>query len=210
LGIVNSRSEPEPRDLRASDADREKIVSLLRDAASDGRLTLDEHSERVERAYAARTLGELKDLTGDLVRPDARTGAVDPAADGLPDVSTRPMMAVFGVDKREGRWVVPARQLATAIFGTIKLDFREALLQQRHVVVQATVIFSSVELIVPEGVQVRFSGGAAILGSKENKVRAEPGPDAPVIEIQAFCLLGSVQAKSPKRPPRWLRGFGRD
>lgn len=206
---VNARPAPEPRDLRASDADREKVVALLRDAASDGRLTMEEHSERVDSAYAARTLGELKDLTRDLVRPDAQTGRVSPSADGLPDVEARPLVAIFGEDKREGRWVVPARQQATAFLGSIKLDFREALLQQRHIVIQATAVLGSIELLVPEGVEVRFTGGPAILGGKENKVRADPGPDAPVIEVQTFCLLGGVSAKNPRRPPRWLRGFNR-
>lgn len=206
---MSPSSQPEPRDLRASDADRENVVNLLRDAASDGRLTLEEHTERVERAYAARTLGELKDLTGDLARPDDRTGMVNPAADGLPDVEKRSMMAVFSTDRRAGRWVVPARQQALAFFGTVQLDFREALLQQRHVVVQVSAVLGSVDLMVPEGVEVRFTGGTAILGSKENKVRAAPDPHAPVIEVQAFCLLGSVTARNPKRPSRWLRGFTR-
>lgn len=207
---MTPRSDPEPRDLRASDADRENVVNLLRDAASDGRLTLEEHSERVERAYAARTLGELKDLTRDLVRPDPRTGSVSPTADGLPDVEKRPLVSVFNTEMRTGRWVVPARQPVTAFLGTAILDFREALLQHRHVVVQVSAIFGSVDLVVPEGVEVRFTGGAAILGSKENKARAAPDPHAPVIEIQAFCLLGKVTAKNPKRPSRWLRGFTRE
>lgn len=204
-----ARPDPEPRDLRASDADRESVVNLLRDAASDGRLTLDEHTERVEKAYAARTLGDLKDLTRDLVRPGTPTGAPGPAGDGLPDVERRPLVALFNTDRRTGRWVVPAKQQVTAIFGTAQLDFREALLQQRHVVVQVNVVLGSAELLVPEGVEVRFTGGAAILGSKENRVRTAPDPNAPVIEIQSFCLLGSITAKNPKRPSRWLRGFSR-
>lgn len=200
-----ARPDPEPRDLRASDADRENVVNLLRDAASDGRLTLEEHTERVEKAYAARTLGDLKDLTRDLVRPGTPAGAPGATADGLPDVERRPLTAFFNTDRRAGRWVVPARQQVTAFFGTAQLDFREALLQQRHVVVQVNVVLGSVELLVPEGVEVRFAGGAAILGSKENRVRTAPDPHAPVIEIQSFCLLGSITAKNPKRPSRWMR-----
>ena len=43
------------------------VVALLAEAHSDGRLTADEHAERVQRAIAARTLGELAELTADLV-----------------------------------------------------------------------------------------------------------------------------------------------
>jgi hypothetical protein len=54
------------RPIRASDQERESVVDVLRDAYTDGRLTLDEFSERTAAAYAARTRGELQDLTGDL------------------------------------------------------------------------------------------------------------------------------------------------
>jgi Domain of unknown function (DUF1707) len=54
------------RPIRASDQDRDSVVDVLRDAYADGRLTLDEFSERTSAAYAAKTWGELRDLTGDL------------------------------------------------------------------------------------------------------------------------------------------------
>jgi len=52
--------------LRASDADRERFVETLRQHHVEGRLTADELAERTERAYAARTLGDLDALGGDL------------------------------------------------------------------------------------------------------------------------------------------------
>ena len=52
--------------LRASDADRERFVETLRQHHVDGRLTADELAERTERAYAARTLGDLDTLATDL------------------------------------------------------------------------------------------------------------------------------------------------
>ncbi|MCK2143397.1 DUF1707 domain-containing protein, partial [Streptomyces sp. WAC00276] len=57
-------------ELRASDADRDRIADLLRDALAEGRLTAEEHSERIDGVYAARTLGELEPLVRDL--PGAR------------------------------------------------------------------------------------------------------------------------------------------
>ena len=61
-----------PRDLRASDADRDRVLVLLAEAVSDGRLTMEEHAERVQRACTARTLGELADLTADLAVASAQ------------------------------------------------------------------------------------------------------------------------------------------
>ena len=53
-------------DLRASDDDRERVAAVLREHTAAGRLTLDELSDRMAAAYAARTLGELASLTVDL------------------------------------------------------------------------------------------------------------------------------------------------
>ena len=79
-GRFGSLSAWTRRDLRASDADREMTVEVLRQNAGDGRLTLDEMTERIDHVYAARTLGELDVLVHDLpaAKPSARAGAMLP------------------------------------------------------------------------------------------------------------------------------------
>jgi hypothetical protein len=52
--------------IRASDVDREAVVTTLREAYTAGRLTLDEFDERMAGAYAAKTWGDLRALTADL------------------------------------------------------------------------------------------------------------------------------------------------
>jgi hypothetical protein len=190
------RDQPRPHELRASDADRENVVRLLREAHGDGRITLDEHGERVERAYAARTLGELAGLTGDLLPAEEQPIRLDPG----------PLHALFGTVRRHGRWVVPARFPVAAVFGTLEIDLREALLQRRHVVVNASVLGGRLRLVVPEGVRVEFTG-RSMAGSQVLRLRqADPG--APLIEVRGTVVLGSVSARSPKRPrrPRLRRG----
>jgi hypothetical protein len=54
------------RTIRASDQERQSVVDVLRDAFTDGRLTLDEFEERMTAAYAAKTWTDLRQLTGDL------------------------------------------------------------------------------------------------------------------------------------------------
>lgn len=54
------------RDLRVSDAERQAVARRLERALRDGRLAIVEFDERVQAAYAARTRGELEDLTEDL------------------------------------------------------------------------------------------------------------------------------------------------
>ncbi|GAB3353310.1 DUF1707 SHOCT-like domain-containing protein [Modestobacter lapidis] len=76
---------PEPH-LRASDADRAAVAEVLGAHMSAGRLTVAEYDERLTRAYAARTYGQLGELTSDLpatapsaaVRPAGPSGAHDP------------------------------------------------------------------------------------------------------------------------------------
>jgi Domain of unknown function (DUF1707)/Cell wall-active antibiotics response 4TMS YvqF len=178
------------RDLRASDADRERVVELLRDAHADGRLTTEEHSERVGSAYTARTLGDLSGLTVDLSSADDQPIQLD----------SRPVYAMFGTVRRGGRWVVPARFGVSALFGTVEIDLREAMLRRRHVVIDATMVVGSLRLLVPEGVRVEFTG-RALVGSRGPRTPRRQTPDAPVVEVIGTLLLASVNAWTPKR--RW-------
>jgi len=52
--------------IRASDHDRDAVVTTLRDAYTEGRLTLEEFQERTATAYDGRTWGDLRELTTDL------------------------------------------------------------------------------------------------------------------------------------------------
>ena len=89
---MNSPAVPERGHLRASDADRERVAEVLRQAAGDGRLTLEELDERLDAVYAAKTYAELEPVTRDLpqsgtahVPVPATQAAGDPARfGGLP------------------------------------------------------------------------------------------------------------------------------
>ena len=82
---------PEPSwaarpDLRASDAEREEVVQLLREHAAQGRLGVEELDERLGRAYAARTRGELLALLADLPAPERRVPPAVPRRHGHKDL----------------------------------------------------------------------------------------------------------------------------
>src|SRR6516162_7454487 len=136
---------PSPRDLRASDADRDRVLAMLSEAMSDGRLTPDEHAERVQRAFSARTLGELAELTADLAGPAAQPVRLD---------GGRVVAGIFGPARRDGRWVVPETLTVNALFGEVEVDLTEAILQARHVQLLTTVIGGRLRLVVPDGVTV--------------------------------------------------------
>ncbi|WP_308286881.1 DUF1707 SHOCT-like domain-containing protein [Actinomadura parmotrematis] len=177
------------RDLRASDADRERVVTVLGEALADGRLTLDEHGERSTAALSARTLGELTGLTADLGPEESQPILVD----------DRPVSVLFGRTRREGRWVVPVKLPLLALFGTVELDLREAVLQRRHIVLDTMIVGGRVRLLVPDGVRVDVTG-RSMLSTRE--LRHRPATDGPTVEISGTFLLGSVQARAPKRTLR--------
>lgn len=84
--MSDGETTPAPT-LRASDAERERTATLLRDHAAAGRLTTEELGERLDAAYAARTVGELAALAHDL---PADAGADAHAARGRPRALDRP------------------------------------------------------------------------------------------------------------------------
>ncbi|TYB46555.1 DUF1707 SHOCT-like domain-containing protein [Actinomadura chibensis] len=177
------------RDLRASDADRERVAAVLGEALADGRLTADEHADRAGRAFAARTLGELTGLTADLIPAEAQPILVD----------DRPVSVFFGRTRRDGRWVVPVKLPLLAMFGTVELDLREAVLQRRHIVVDSLVLGGRIRLLVPDGVRVDVTG-RTILSTRD--LRARPAAEGPTIEVGGTLIFGSVRVRTPKRTLR--------
>ncbi len=183
--------------LRASDADRDRIAEILREALAEGRLTAEEHTERVGAVYAARTHEELEPLVGDL--PAGRPAAAGPA-------SARPYDAVlykrqvFGGAARKGRWRVPPRTNAFALFGGVEIDLTEALFEHPQVVINACALFGGVEIRVPENVSVRCAG-TGVFGGFDVKSAEAADPDAPVVVVTGFAVFGGVEAK-PRRGKR--------
>lgn len=186
-----------PRDLRASDADRDRVLALLAEAMSDGRLTPDEHAERVQRACTARTLGELADLTTDLVVASAQPVRVD---------GGRVISGIFGPAKRDGRWVVPEVLTVNAMFGEVEVDVTQAILQARHVQLHATVIGGRLRLIVPDGVSVVVTV-PLVLGRRRGGTPLPADAEAPVIEVKGLVLGGEIIVVTPPKPRRF-RLFG--
>ncbi|MDR8410016.1 DUF1707 domain-containing protein [Nonomuraea sp. 3-1Str] len=179
---------PQPHELRASDDDRERIAQVLQDAHADGRLALDELEERLGVVYSARTLGDLAGLTADLLPEEEQPLRLD----------GRPVSAFFKQEQRGGRWVVPAELDVTAMFGTTKLDLRDAILQNQRIVINATLVFGGLEIHVPEDLEV-------IRVTKDKTVRltkqpTEPG--APVVEVRTTNFAGEVKVKEPPRRKR--------
>jgi len=190
---------------RASDAEREAVVARLRDAAGEGRLTVEELDERIDAAYAARTRDELDPLTADL--PDAGPGAWPAAVgEGMPvgaAGATAPsvVLGILGGGDRRGRWRVPERMTVVNVLGGADLDLREATLAAPEVEIRVFSLLGGSDVIVPEGVHVEL-GGFAVLGGNDLKLTGPaPPPGAPLVRVRAWSLLGGtdVKTQTPRR-----------
>ncbi|MEU3738808.1 MULTISPECIES: DUF1707 domain-containing protein [unclassified Streptomyces] len=196
---------PRPAGLRASDADRDRTADILREALAEGRLTAEEHGERIDGVYRAKTMGELEPLVSDLPAP---SGAAYPTvtpepvpsrpSDGVvPPVADENLVAVFSSSVRKGRWRVSRRTHVYAIFGSVEIDLSEAIFEQRQVVIRAVSVFGNVEIRVPENISLR-GNGTGVLGNFEVDTLDSAERDAPVVFVDGFAVLGNIEAK-PKR-----------
>lgn len=181
--------------MRAADSDRERVAEVLRQAAGDGRLTLDELDERLGQVYSARTYAELEPLTSDLPQ-SAHATQVAPAADdrvgGTP--TSHIGIAIMGGFRRSGHWVVPRNFSALALMGGGTLDLRDARFAEQQVTIRALAVMGGVEIVVPQDAEVHVHG-IGIMGGI-NQPSTQPGrPGAPRIVVVGLALMGGIDVK---------------
>lgn len=198
------RQDAAPRvtELRASDADRDRIADILRDALAEGRLTADEHAERVEGVLNAKTVGELEVFIRDLPAAHGRPAASAyapprPAPGAIPTEADANIVAVFSSAVRKGRWRAGRRMHAYSVFGSVEIDLSEAIFEYQQVVIKAVSVFGDVQIRVPENVSLRGTGGG-VLGNFEVHTLDSAEPEAPVVYVDGWAVLGNVEAR-PKR-----------
>jgi hypothetical protein len=182
----------EELEQRAADRDRDAAAVILGEALATGRLTSEEHAERLEAVYAARTYGELEPLTRDL--PRERVGGVV-----LPESTVRQeVAATLSKVHRGGRWVPGRHTGLRANFGALIVDMSEAVLPGREITVEANALFGKVVLRVPRNARIVDEGGAMCgkwavhaRGRREDAgaVDAEEGP---LIRITGRARFGKV------------------
>lgn len=207
--VPSRAQDPRPGALRASDADREKVAAVLSTAYAEGRLTHEEHDERLELAMSARTFEQLVPLTDDLVPLDRPIPVpVDPNAPG-PQIQPRTdagidqLVAVFGGFERKGVWHPKKMANAYTVFGGGEIDLTEAVWPAREIEITAVCAFGGLEITVPEGVHVRNEVVGIFGGSEVKRVTA--GPEAPTLVVKGFAFFGGVEVRGPK-PPKRRRG----
>ena len=165
----------------------------LREAGGEGRLTLEELAERVERADGARTRADLDALTADL--PDDRPG---PALPAEPQTERRWLVAVMGGVERKGRWRPSRRTNVIAVMGGVSIDLREAELAD-GVEILAIPVMGGISITVPPGVSVEIerlrADGRQLRPATTSCRRC---PTRPIVRVRAFSLMGDVTVARKK------------
>ncbi len=197
-GEVSPTSQPGNAALRASHADRDATVEMLRVAAGEGRLTPQELDERLEAALTAKTLSELAALTTDL-----------PAAPGqparLPEPQPKPKDLVRfntkgGNVTRTGQWVVPAAIEAAVVGGNVVLNFTEALITQPELAIEANVRGGNLVLVTRPGITVdvddlEMRGGNMHFGNGTDR----PAPFVLRVAVSGKVAGGNFVVRLPRR-----------
>ncbi|MFD0905061.1 DUF1707 SHOCT-like domain-containing protein [Actinomadura sediminis] len=197
---------PATPEMRASDADRDRAANLLRDAAGEGRLTLEELGERLEAVYSARTYAELEPITRDL--PAAGTTAPAAAPDGavdyrpLPDApSWKTGIGVLSGFRRSGVWNAPRSFFTFSFWGGGKIDLREARFTDGELTIHAWAIMGGVEVVVPDDLAVHVRG-LGIMGGFDGRASGPGEPGAPRVVVKGFAFWGGVDVKRRPRKGR--------
>ena len=176
---------------RVADADRDRAVTALREHVVEGRLTLDEFSERVGLALEAKTRGDL-----DHVMVDLPTAV--PAEPGSTPVrkARRWHVAIMSGHSTKGRWRIEGKTNVVAVMGGCDMDLRRAEIEGPEVEITAVAFWGGVKIIVPEGFDVELRG-FSFMGGRTMRLRDVPRvPGSPRIVVRAFSCMAGIEIRS--------------
>jgi hypothetical protein len=219
-------ARPEPRDIRASDTERQRVVATLQSACVEGRLDLDEYGQRVEAALTARTRAQLDALLIDLPAEmgDASLAEASGAQTRLRWTQTRPRgaaagpsggraagisntVAILGSAQRSGFWRLAEESRVVTVLGSCRIDLRSARISAAVTTLRVASVLGSIDVIVPTGVEVELEVHA-VLGSRDLRMGPAPPAGAPLIRITGMVLLGSLNVRDAAAYEAHIDAYG--
>ena len=193
-------SELEPSRMRVSDADRQRVAEILREAAGEGRIDLSELDERLEAAYGAKTYADLVPITADLAR-------VVSAQSVTPGIERERVAAVMGSVERRGVWLVPEEFSVLCLMGGAELDLRQATFSAPEVTLTVNAFMGGAEITVNRSTHVVVQG-TGIMGGF-SPPRSEAGlhltADSPVVRVRGVAIMGGVSVVRRPMPGEGIR-----
>ncbi|NYI07166.1 DUF1707 SHOCT-like domain-containing protein [Allostreptomyces psammosilenae] len=193
----------DPSEQRVSHEEREQVAEVLRIAAGDGRLTLEELDERLEACFSARTYADLSRLVADLPGQALAGQRLQPPAQVRPKDVVRVKRA-GGHLRYEGAWVVPRRLEAEVYGGNVLLDFTSATVAEPVTEVDLRLQGGNLRLVLPDGYAVDADEVEILGGSVVRRRAADLPADTPVVHriVVTGQLVGGNVVVLPSRPAR--------
>jgi hypothetical protein len=191
---------PRPPALRASDADRDRAIELLRAAVADGRLDPVEFDERLDAALAARTIDALAPLTADLIAVPGSDGALTLPL-GTPAEPAAELLTIderHGSVRRDGRWTLPHRLALRTAWCDVMLDLTKAVRSGPELVIELRVRGGNVELVLAPGMVV--DANELVVRHSKLAISRDAGDDTP--ETLRVRLAGRM--RHGRIDTRWL------
>ncbi len=193
--------------IRATDADRERAVGVLRSSGANGQLSVDELDERVEAAYAARTRGELERLIEDLGETRDRPAGV-PVRPG--EEGTHWVVSVMSGSDRRGRWRVGRTCTVVNVMGGSDLDLNDAELAAEVVELRVFSLMGGSDIWIPDGLGVEVSE-FALMGGNEVKIgEPRPGDGGPLLRLKLISVMGGTTVRRGRKRSRRERKLERE
>ncbi len=183
---------------------RELVIEQLKFGYAHDHLEEEEFESRLERVHVARTKDALISIVSDL--PEIKES--DQLKTQNAGVSFRlnrghvkekgVIFAVMGGAERGGAWKPPRHLTVAAIMGGVDLNFSKAELAPGTTEILIFCMMGGVDIIVPPGLNVDIVG-FPIMGGFEDRSSGSVDPNAPVLKIRGFALMGGVSVKEPKK-----------
>jgi hypothetical protein len=183
--------------------DREQVADVLRQAAGEGRLTMEELEQRITAVYSAKTYAELEPLIRDLPAPGrAPQPPSASAASGPPTLRpSRFAISIMGGFHRGDNWAVARGLTAIAVMGGGKIDLRDAQFTSGRASITAFALMGGIEIVTPEDAYVDVRG-IGIMGGVSHAARGPGQPGGPVVTVRALALMGGVKVRRARRAGR--------
>lgn len=203
--------------LRCADQDREVVAQLLNNAYADGRLTFDEHADRITQAYDAKTFGQLNGLTTDLVAIPGHIARQQAAPQPTPVVQPSYGSPVGGTpftggnaffsSLRPGRLTnVDADVSLNAWLGDCRIDFVDATFLSADTVINVGSLMGEIKIRIPEGVEVVTSGVNPVM-AEVKVLGARPRPGGPRLLLRGTIVMAEILVIGPDAPRRKFERF---
>jgi hypothetical protein len=194
-------------DIRATDADRERTVTVLRSSGANGQLTVEELDERVAAAYGARTRGELERLVEDLGETRDRPADV-PVRPG--DGGTHWVVSVMGGSDRKGRWRLGRTVTVVNVMGGSDLELNEAEFAGEVVEMRVFSLMGGADIWIPDGLDVEVSEFAFMGGNEVRIGEARPGDGGPLLRLKLISIMGGTTVRRGRKKSRAERRLERE